>query len=382
MASIYVHFPFCRSRCAYCAFYSQTHYDRAEEYVSALKAEARQRANYLNGETVRTIYFGGGTPSSLPIGCLEEVADAIRSTFCCETEEFTVEINPDDVTTKLLLSLQRAGVNRISMGIQTFDDGLLRLIHRRHMANQAVDAYRMIRAAGFSNVSIDLILALPGQTLESSAADIDAAISLHPEHISAYLLEYEEGTELWNKRKNGMIKGIDDELQAEMYYQMCRMFEQNGYEHYEISNFARHDTPHTSMRSLHNSSYWNNTPYIGLGTAAHSYNLKERRWNTSNIDSYIESTLGGATKSEAEALNEVTLYNEMIMTRLRTIEGIRPNDIRRIQPIQAEYLKKAAKNHLYDGLLELTSDHCLRLTRQGLILSDRVMCDLFIDDLT
>lgn len=379
MSSVYVHFPFCRSRCSYCGFYSQTSYGHAAEYIAALKAEMRQRADYLGGETVRTVYFGGGTPSSLPTGYIEDVADAIRANFRCQIEEFTVEMNPDDVTPRLLESVRKAGANRISMGIQSFNDDTLRLIRRRHTARQATEAYQMIRAAGFINVSIDLILALPGQTLASSAADIDAAIALHPDHISAYLLEYENGTELWKSRENGTITPIDDALQADMYYQMCQKLTSAGYEHYEISNFARIDAAHGAMRSRHNSGYWDNIPYIGIGAAAHSYNRKARRWNTADIGSYITSTLNGATKAESETLDEPTIYNEMVMTRLRTTKGIRQDDVCRMPPSYTEYLSKTAKKHLTDGLLELTSDHRLRLTRRGLMLSDMVMSDLFID---
>jgi len=380
MASIYVHFPFCRSRCAYCAFYSQTCYGYAEEYVAALKAEARQRADYLGGEAINTLYFGGGTPSSLPIGLFEEVAASIRATFNCQIEEFTVEVNPDDVTPQLLDSIRKAGANRISMGIQSFDDRQLRLINRRHTAREAIEAYRMIRQWGFDNVSIDLILALPGQTLESSAADIDAAISLQPDHISAYLLEYEDSTPLERMRKAGRISAVDDDTQAAIYHQMRRKLTDAGYEHYEISNFARIDKAKGAMRSLHNSGYWNNIPYIGLGAAAHSYNLKSRRWNTADIEEYIRSTLRGATTAEGENLDGTTPYNEMVMTRLRTAEGIRPCDTARLMPRLASHLRNASGQLLEERLIEITPDGRLKLTAGGLMVSDMVMRQLFAID--
>lgn len=377
MSAIYVHFPFCRSRCAYCAFYSQTDYSLAEAYVNALKAEMRQRANYLDGQTVGTIYFGGGTPSSLPIGSLEAVATAIRETFDCKIEEFTVELNPDDVTPRLLDSIRKAGATRISMGIQTFDDHRLRLIHRRHTAQQAIDAYQMIHQWGFSNVSIDLILALPGQTLEGSAADIDAAIGLHPDHISAYLLEYEASTPLYRMLSEGKIRQTDDSVQADMYYQMVEKLTYAGYEHYEISNFARIDKVQGAMRSRHNSSYWDNTPYIGLGAAAHSFNNVSRQWNTANISEYIRSTLQGQPAHETEQLDATTRYNEMVMTRLRTAEGIRPSDRANLPQEFCQYLDKAAGQLLCDKLLELTPDGRLKLTHCALMVSDMVMSQLF-----
>lgn len=380
MAAIYVHFPFCRSRCAYCGFYSQTNYQLYEQYIAALKEEIKQRSTYLNGETVTTIYFGGGTPSSLPQGSIETVSRAIRDAFHTEIQEFTVELNPDDVSSALTDELHQSGVNRVSMGIQTFNDELLQLIHRRHTAQEAIDAYQHLRERGFHNVSIDLILALPGQTLASSASDISRAISLRPEHISAYLLEYEEGTELWRKLKSKQIEAIADDVQAEMYYQMCRMLQDAGYEHYEISNFARTDETNRSLRSQHNSSYWNNTPYLGLGAAAHSYNRISRRWNVSSVAEYIKSTREGATAHEQESLNRVSLYNEMVMTRLRTTEGIRSIDMERITTHQAEQLRQMAKELISDRLLETTPDHHLKLTHRGLMLSDMVMSSLFIDD--
>lgn len=377
MSALYVHFPFCRTRCAYCAFYSQTHYELAEAYVEALKAEMKQRAMYLNGETIRTIYFGGGTPSSLPIGCIEQVAEAIRETFDCQIEEFTVELNPDDVTPQLLDSIHRAGANRISMGIQSFDDSLLRLIRRRHTAREAIEAYQMIRQSGFHNVSIDLILALPGQSLEGSASDIDTAIGLRPDHISAYLLEYEASTPLYRMLSAGKISQTDDATQADMYYQMRRKLTLSGYDHYEISNFARIDKAHDAMRSRHNSSYWDATPYLGLGAAAHSFNIHERQWNTANISEYIRSTLQGATLHEMETLSPITRYNEMVMTRLRTAEGIRPIDIQKLPQRYADYFRSESSGMLNDNLLELTPCGNIRLTERALMLSDSVMSQLF-----
>lgn len=380
MASLYIHIPFCRSRCSYCGFYSQTHYNLVDDYLQALKQEMHQRANYFDGQTIKTIYIGGGTPSSLPIGFIEELTDEIYRVFSVEVEEFTVEVNPDDVIKPLMTSFIKTGVNRISMGIQTFDDRLLRLINRRHTAEQARISYQTIREAGFNNVSIDLILALPSQTLEDSATDIDAVIKLNPEHISAYLLEYEEGTALCSMLNRGEITPIDDDTQAKIYYQMCQKLCDAGYEHYEISNFARIDKSGRSMRSQHNSSYWTHIPYLGIGAAAHSFNLKQRRWNVSSVTEYIKSTMYGATKYDGETLDDKTIYNEMVMTRLRTIEGIRHEDLATVAPCYREELQVSAKPYLENGLLQHTSCDGLALSHKGLMLSDMIMSDLFAVD--
>lgn len=380
MAAIYVHFPFCRSRCAYCGFYSQTNYGLAEKYIEALKEEIKQRQSYLEGQTVRTLYFGGGTPSSLPAGSILTIANAIRSAFTTEIEEFTVEVNPDDVNNRLLEEFHRAGVNRISMGVQTFDDELLRFLHRRHTAQQAIDAYRMMQQEGFDNISIDLILALPGQTLSQTAHDVEKAVELRPAHISTYLLEYEVGTELYKKLNANEIIEIEDDKQAEMYYQTCQILDKAGYEHYEISNFDRIDETGRKHRSLHNSSYWDNTIYLGLGAGAHSYNRMERRWNVCSVQKYICSALKGNAEHQQETIDEYKTYNELVMTRLRTVEGIRPNDIARLAPSDAEYLDTMAQRQIDQHMMERTSNHCLRLTRQALMTSDAVIASLFLDN--
>ena len=319
MAGIYIHIPFCRSRCIYCGFYSTTALDLRQRYVDALCREMeirgtrKEEGGKRNDEEIETIYLGGGTPSQLSAAQLHQIFEAIYiynnvygqnispSSFLLppsSTKEITIEVNPDDVTDEYAAALRQLPVNRVSMGIQTFDDQRLRFLHRRHTARQAIEAVSILRAAGINNLSIDLMYGFPGETLSDWQSDIDSALALNVEHISAYCLMIEEGTPLHRMlQHNGdcplceqrsELQGdcpqcVDEETERQMYYTLIDRLTAAGYEHYEISNFAR-----PGFRSRHNSSYWNGTPYIGLGAAAHSYDIRSRSWNIADINAYIE----------------------------------------------------------------------------------------------
>ena len=368
MAGIYVHMPFCASRCIYCAFYSTTRLDLRQRYVDAVSGEYRLRSKYTN-ERVRTIYIGGGTPSQLSVS---QIGQLLQSLPSAEAEEVTLECNPDDVTADFAQSLASLPVNRVSMGAQTFSDERLRFLHRRHTSQQVRQAVDHLRRAGMKNISIDLMYGFPGETLPDWHADIDAALGLQVEHLSAYALQYEEGTPLYERMKTKCDK-VDEETERAMYYDLKDRLEAAGYEHYELSNFAKR-VGERSYRSLHNSSYWNQTPYLGLGAAAHSFDGHSRQWNVADIEAYIKGIESGDPLTEREELDADTQYNEMVMTRLRTRDGL---PLAALTPRARSYCLKMARKYVDGGLLSLGSD-TLRLTRRGLFVSDMVMSDLML----
>ena len=382
MAGIYIHIPFCRSRCIYCGFYSTTSLELRQRYVDALcrEMEIRSQRSEVRGENIETIYLGGGTPSQLTFDQLRQLFIYINKVYPLPSKpggaedrpEITIEVNPDDVTVEFAAVLQQLPVNRVSMGIQTFDDQRLRFLRRRHTARQAIEAVSILRAAGIRNISIDLMYGFPGETLADWEADIDAALALNVEHLSAYCLMIEEGTPLHRMLKQHTG---DEETERQMYEVLIDRLTTADYEHYEISNFAR-----PGFRSRHNSSYWNGTPYIGLGAAAHSYDIRSRSWNVADIRQYIEGMERCERIFEEELLDDDTRYNDIVTVALRTREGI---DLNALSEKYQNYCIKNARLYLDDGLLELTSplspvtSH-LRLTRRGLFVSDMVMSDLMM----
>ncbi len=371
---IYIHIPFCKSRCIYCGFYSTTNKELKERYVDALIREIHMRKDdfarlgtSLSPSSTSTVYFGGGTPSSLSVCDIERIVGALESTFNGTPSEVTLEMNPDDVTKDYIKAVRQMGINRISMGIQTFDDSRLQFIRRRHNASQAEKAVMTIREEGIHNVSIDLMFGFPNQTMDEWVTDIDKAIALHPTHISAYSLMYEEDTPLFRMLQKGEINQIDDETSLAMYTELINRLTANGYEHYEISNFAM-----PGYRSVHNSSYWHDTPYLGFGAAAHSYNKDTRSWNIPDLKKYIESIESGVLPSESEVIDADTHYNDLITTALRTREGLNLDDL---PQKYREYALVNAKKSISEHLLEATDSH-IRLTREGLFVSDMVMSEL------
>lgn len=378
MAGVYVHIPFCASRCSYCDFFSTLQLaDMGGPYVEALIAEARLRKGELHGESIKTLYLGGGTPSQLPLPLLSRLVDGLRGALDLSgVEEFTVEANPDDVTPDWCRAVAALGVNRVSMGVQSFEDPILRLIGRRHTARQAMDAVAHLREAGINNISIDLIFGLPGQTVSSWTASVEQAIALAPQHISAYGLTYEEGTRLWRQRELGEIVEVPEEQCLEMYRILVDDLQAAGYEHYEISNFAL-----PGYHSRHNSSYWNDTPYLGLGAAAHSYDGKVRKWNPHDMHQYIDKVMAGELPCEFEELSRSERYDERVMLGLRTARGVDAERLRDEFGNEAwRYFTREAARHLEAGNLRLTEDGRYVLTRDGIMLSDSIIRDLLWDE--
>ncbi len=366
MAGIYIHIPFCASRCIYCGFYSSTGLlSEQDRYVTALLQEMRMRKEYLEGEPVETIYIGGGTPSLLSKTNLERIGKALYNKNT--VKEFTIECNPDDVTVELCDTLTSIGVNRVSMGVQTFSDERLRFLHRRHDASHVYTAIDSLRKADIYNISIDLMFGFPNESMAEWEQDLDKAIGLEVQHISAYSLMYEEDTTLFNMREKGLIKENDEEQSVAMYDMLTEKLSAAAYEHYEISNFAK-----SGYRSLHNSSYWNGTNYLGLGAAAHSFNTKTRQWNVGNLAEYITAIEQGTIPMEQEVIDERTRYNDLITTALRTCEGV---DLDGLNEYEKGYIMKNARKNIEAGMLEIKANK-MKLTRQGLYISDEIMSDL------
>ena len=378
MAGVYVHIPFCASRCSYCDFFSTLRLDEVgHDYVEALIAEARLRKAELNGKPVKTLYMGGGTPSQLPLPLLARLIDGLKATPDLNAvEELTLEANPDDVTPEWSAAVRALGVNRVSMGVQSFQDAVLRLVGRRHTARQAIDAVASLRHAGIDNISIDLIYGLPGQTLETWAESVRQAVDLRPQHISAYGLTYEPGTCLWQQRECGEVVEASEDQYLDMYRILVGLLRVAGYEHYEISNFAL-----PGYRSRHNSSYWNETPYLGLGAAAHSYDGTMRRSNPADLCGYIRRITSGQPACQVEDLAWWERYDERVMLGLRTADGVDAHRLRSDFGDKAwAHFVSEARRHIDAGNMICTDDGRYILTSEGIVLSDSVMRDLMWDD--
>lgn len=373
MAGIYIHIPFCKSRCIYCGFYSTTLLDLRKKYINAVCREMELRKNYIR-EPFSTIYLGGGTPSLLDEAELTKLFLYINNVYDVDRNaEITMECNPDDITPEFTNMLSRLSINRVSMGAQTFADSRLRLLHRRHNSDEVKHAVKLLREAGIKNISIDLMFGFPDESLSQWKEDISAALALNIEHISAYSLMYEEDTPLWKMLDTGKVKEIDEELSLTMFKELVCQLTDAGYEHYEISNFAR-----PGYRSRHNSSYWHQVPYIGLGAAAHSFDLNSRQWNVADLKLYIEEINNGIIPMEREELDNDTTFNDIITTALRTSDGIDLNAMEtRLGKRYRNTLISAAGKHIEQGLLEIRHDR-LRLTAEGIFISDMVMSDLMI----
>jgi len=372
MAGIYIHIPFCKQRCTYCDFYTEVAPQFIPKFIDSLINEIALRQEYLQNEIINTIYFGGGTPSVLSVEQFSLIFNTIYSIFTVDVNvEITLEANPDDLTVEFLESLRILPFNRLSIGIQSFDDVDLKLINRRHTAIQAIEAVENAKKAGFDNISIDLIYGLPFQTFKSWENQLDVALNLNIQHISAYGLTYEVGTKLYKQRENKEIETVNDDTMNEMYLLLVNKTKESGFEAYEISNFAR-----PNFRSRHNSAYWKQQPYIGVGPSAHSYNISSRQWNVSSISEYIDAIENGLTLFELEELTLNDKYNDYIMVSLRTAEGVDVNFIKK--NFGSEYASFCLQNSqsFIDNNLITFIDSKFSLTTDGIMISNQIIMQL------
>jgi len=373
MAGVYIHIPFCRKACHYCNFHFSTSMQLQEGFVDALLQEIDLRQSYLS-EPVSTIYFGGGTPSVLPSANIGHIISRLQDNFTIEpTAETTLEANPDDITSAKLEEWKQTGINRLSIGIQSFFPEDLAWMNRAHNAQQAFDCITLAQKAGFNNLTIDLIYGTPTLSDDAWEKNVKTAIALQIPHLSCYALTVEPKTVLEKMIKQKDIADVDSDKQARHFELLMQWMREAGYEHYEISNFAKH-----GFRSRHNSSYWQGKPYLGLGPSAHSFNGTSRQWNIANNALYIQSLSKGLVPFKAEVLTSEQQLNEYIMTSLRTIEGISLQNVKQtFGTDKLDYLIKTARPHLNRKRLTMENDY-LKTTTEGKLLADGIAADLFV----
>jgi oxygen-independent coproporphyrinogen III oxidase len=371
VAGIYIHIPFCRQACHYCNFHFTTSLRYKNEFVTALLKEIELQADYLTGDTVETIYFGGGTPSLLHKEEVLSIIQKIKTLFIVSGDaEITLETNPDDITAENLTGWKQAGINRLSIGIQSFFEEDLQWMNRAHTAKQSIEALQLV-VQQFNNITIDLIYGTPGLTNEKWKQNVDTAIALNIPHISCYALTVEPKTPLDKMIRLKRSADINPDKQSEQFLLLMEWMHKAGYEHYEISNFAK-----PGWRSRHNSSYWQGKKYVGLGPSAHSFNGIERKWNVANNNTYIESIMKEIIPAERELLTTTQQLNEYIMTSLRTMEGIDLTLLQLKYGVQENEILLKAKRYT-ESRLAVVQGNCLRLTNEGKLLADGIAADLF-----
>ena len=372
MAGIYVHIPFCRQKCYYCDFYKTVNTSLTKKFISALENEVIKRKNYLECELIETIYFGGGTPSVLNEMELTEILDFLNLNFnVSSTAEITFEANPDDLSIEYLHEIYHAGVRRLSIGIQSFQNEFLQKMNRRHDANQAIEAVENAAKTGFTDISVDLIYGLPGLARDQWKADLKQVFQLPVQHLSAYHLTYHKGTPFYTWLKKGTLKALNENESIWQFQTLIQMAKDNGFEQYEISNFAK-----DKKYSKHNSSYWMGVKYLGLGPSAHSFNGISRSWNVSHIEGYIKALAAGLPHSEEEILSEINKYNEYILTRIRTIWGVSTEHIKTTFGTErAFYFQQNIEKYIASDLVKQQSG-IYTLTENGMFVSDEIMANL------
>lgn len=371
MAGIYIHVPFCRQKCLYCDFYSVASQSRRLELVNSIIDEIGLQQAYLNELPVKTIYFGGGTPSTLSFEELSRIISKLYQHFKVDASaEITLEANPEDLTPEYLADLRRLGINRLSVGIQSFVDDHLSYFGRKHSAMEAIEAIQNARAAGFSNISADLIYGFPGLTAEQWKQNVETMVGLGVEHISAYQLMVEQGSVFFKRQQKGKFTPVDDDESAENYRILTRRLKDCGYEHYELSNFCK-----PGYFSRHNSSYWFGEPYLGLGPSAHSFNGDRRQWNVSSIEKYCGAIANRDGWWEEEILSERDQYNELILTRLRTKRGLLVEEISRLSALRQDRFVRLAQEAEKKGLLML-EDNGWIIPEEVWLISDGIISDL------
>jgi putative oxygen-independent coproporphyrinogen III oxidase len=375
MAGIYLHIPFCRHKCNYCNFYSLASTRHLAGITHALVCELEQQKNYLGGQKIETIYFGGGTPSLLAVEDIETILNAVNTNFQVEPgAEITLEANPDDLTPGKLIALKAAGVNRLSIGIQSFRQEDLDFLSRTHSAARLTQCINDARHAGFYNLSIDLIYGIPTLSDQGWIENLEKTFSFEIPHISAYSLTIEDKTSLEFMIRKGKMKPVDENMSLSQYHILCRMMKDNGYDHYEISNFCR-----PGAYSRHNTAYWQGTHYLGIGPSAHSYNGMSRQWNIANISKYMETTASGKVAFELEILSPATQLNEYIMTSLRTMWGCDLVHVKQKSGAEnAEKLLLGALPYIEENKMVYQNGKLI-LTPEGRLFADGISAALFSD---
>ena len=376
MAGIYIHVPYCRKLCSYCDFYHVISTGDSGECLEAMIKEIEIQKEYLRNEDLSTIYVGGGTPSLLSVRETDLILNKIYKIFRVDSAcEITMEMNPDDIEPEYLKGIKDLNINRISLGVQSWRDSDLKLLNRRHNSEKAASALKQTFEAGFENVTIDLIYGIPGMSQADWAENLDYSFSFDIKHLSAYHLTFEKGTVLWKIKEKGSISEIDEEESAALFNILIEKAEKQGFIHYEISNFGK-----PGFFSRHNSNYWKQVNYLGVGPSAHSFNGYSRQWNVSNVKEYIKSVNSGKIFYNKEELDLRTRFNEYILTSLRTMWGI-----------DLDYVEKSFEKEGYDYVVNLSGKfknyglmksegNFLILTNQGKMISDNIISEFMMPD--
>ncbi len=374
MAGVYVHIPFCVQKCGYCDFYSITSLSLKDNFIKTIVKEIEYRYNEFQSEEISTIYMGGGTPSLMNKEDLLKILGSIKTNINPEyIKECTIEVNPDDITESYLKDLMEIGFNRLSIGIQSFNNRILKFMNRRHDSNQAIKAVELAQKVGFSNISIDLIYGIPGMNTQEWQESLDTAIKLNVQHISAYHLTFEKGTPFYLKLKNGELNEISDSESLLQYKLLVNTFKENGFIDYEISNFSK-----KGFESKHNSSYWTGQNYFGFGPGAHSLVDSIRKWNISNLAQYLNKVNNNSEYYTIENLTEIDKYNEIIMLGLRTRKGVDLDDLYSSINKDIEFFfskelenQKAKNNIIVEG-------NFIKISEDNKFITDKIISDFFM----
>jgi oxygen-independent coproporphyrinogen-3 oxidase len=374
MAGIYLHIPFCKQACHYCDFHFSTSTEIKNGLVECMTKEIILQKNYLASEPIDTIYFGGGTPSLLTSAEVDQLLKTIYSYHPVnERAEITLEANPDDITFDTLTAFNNVGINRLSIGVQSFHDYVLRFLNRAHDGAAAATSITLAREAGFDNINVDLIYAIPGQTEADWRSNILEALKFSPEHISAYCLTIEQKTAFGRWSAIGKLKVVEDDVAAKQLEILVEALETAGYEQYEISNFSK-----VGFNSKHNSSYWKDQKYLGIGPSAHSYNLITRQYNVHNNYTYIKAIGKSTVPFEIEILSFEDRVNEYLLTTLRTHWGCNLHRLKEIFNYDVLTVHRVLIMNLLERELAVVENNFLKLTKKGMLLADKISSDLFL----
>jgi oxygen-independent coproporphyrinogen-3 oxidase len=374
MAGLYIHIPFCKQACHYCDFHFSTNLQLMEVMMDSITVELKLRKDYLKGEAVDTVYFGGGTPSLVPAEYLEKILDQIAQLFPGRKQEVTLEANPDDLNPQALANWKSLGIDRLSLGIQSFQDQILKAYNRAHTSKEATQAIQLARAAGFEKFSIDLIYGYPHSDHRLWQLDLEEALRLDPGHLSAYSLTVEPKTTFGNWTKKGKFSPAEDEFVAQQFEWLQERCGKAGYLQYEISNFSR-----PNQAAIHNSNYWKRSPYLGIGPSAHSFDGSSRGFNPSSNASYTKALSAGSLPFVLEQLTPTESINEEILTGLRTQWGLDTGSLAERYHLDILEIKKGPISKLTELGMIHTLGKTLTLTRKGQLLADSIASDIFID---
>ena len=373
MPGIYIHIPYCRQKCSYCNFYFSVSMKTSKTFVEALCEEIELTKDYLIQKKIQSLYFGGGTPSVLRSKDLERIITKIKDIYTFENGiEITLEANPDDISEEYISEIAKLGINRVSIGVQSFNDRELQLFNRSHDFATALNAIKICKANGIENLNMDLIFGIPGSDNTIWLDNLNIFLKLDIDHLSCYNLTIEKKTAIAHQIKTGKIPDIDEEINAKLFLETIEILRKNGYEHYEISNYARN-----GRYAVHNTNYWKAQNYLGLGPSAHSFNGESRQWNISNVRKYIDSINKGILSTEQEKLSNADKFNEYIMTGLRTMWGIEKNKIISFGNNYQETFLKSVKEFIYLKFIMFDGE-TYKLSDKGKLYADRIASELFL----